>query len=105
MSHRLIYMTATNRAAAAAIARQLVEEQLIACANILDGVLSIYRWEGRIVEDHEAVMIAKTRTECAPRVIARIRELHDYTTPCAVAVAITHGDAGFLEWVSQSCSD
>ena len=105
MSHRLIYVTTPTRDAAVSIARALLDQRLIACANIIPGALSLYRWEGRVVEDGEVILIAKTKTECAPRVIEKIRGLHSFTCPCILALPVTDGNPAFLEWISGQCED
>ncbi len=57
---RLVYITTGSKQEAKSIGRSLVEEKLAACVNIVDGMESIYRWEGEIVEDQETILIAKT---------------------------------------------
>ncbi len=101
MEQRFVYMTAGNRGEAAAIGRRLVEERLAACVNILSPMQSIYRWEGRVEEAEEAVMIAKTSAGCLERLISRVRELHSYDCPCVVAWKITEGHPAFLDWIAQ----
>ena len=90
---RLIYMTAKDRAAALLLARALVEEGLLACANVIDGATSVYRWEG------EAVILAKTRADRVAALAARVAALHEYDCPCVVAVPVDGGHEPFLEWV------
>lgn len=100
MSHSLIYVTAPDRQAALKIARVLVEERLIACANVLDGATSLYWWEGRVQEEQEAVLIAKTGSDAVAAVIDKVKEIHDYSCPCVVAVPIAAGNPAFLDWIS-----
>jgi len=95
-----VYVTAGGAAQAEAIGRALVEERLAACANVIDGLTSIYRWEGAVRSDREAAVLLKTRAELLPRVEARIRELHAYQTPCIVAWPIEGGSAGYLAWIA-----
>ena len=99
MSHSLIYVTAPNRYEALKLARNLVESRLVACANILDGASSVYWWDGKLQEDSETVMIAKTRSPLVEAVIERVRELHPYACPCVVAVPISAGNPAFLNWI------
>ena len=100
MEQRFVYMTAGSRGEAAAIGRRLVEERLAACVNILAPMQSIYRWEGRIEEAEEVVMIAKTTTGRLERLISRVREVHSYDCPCVVAWEITEGNPDFLDWIA-----
>jgi periplasmic divalent cation tolerance protein len=99
MSHSLIYVTAPGRDEALSLARTLVEERLIACANVLDGMTSVYWWEGCVQQDPEAVMICKTRSDLAEAVIARVKDLHSYACPCVVAMPIAAGNPAFLAWI------
>jgi len=100
MGISLIYMTAANREQASALARSLVESRLAACANLMDGVTSTYWWEGKVVEEQEVVIIAKTRADLVEALIAQVKAEHSYACPCVVAVPITTGNADFLAWVA-----
>ncbi len=99
MDRTLIYITASSRDEALMLARRLVEERLVACANVLDGATSLYWWEGKVQEEREAVLIAKTRAPLVEAVVARVKELHSYSCPCVVAVPIADGNPAFLAWV------
>ena len=77
----LIYATFPTPEAAAAVGNELVEARLAACVNIIPGMTSIYRWEGKIARDSEAVMVIKTRRSLAEAAIAAARQRHPYTTP------------------------
>ncbi|WP_041041435.1 divalent-cation tolerance protein CutA [Paramagnetospirillum magnetotacticum] len=95
----MIYVTASDREEAMALARSLVEERLVACANVMDGVTSVYWWEGKVCEGPEAVLICKTRAELVESVIARVRERHSYACPCVVALPIEAGNPAYLDWI------
>ncbi|MCO5045125.1 MAG: divalent-cation tolerance protein CutA [Kiritimatiellae bacterium] len=97
-----VYMTAASREEAQRIARALVEERLAACVNILGACESVYRWKGAVEEGQEVAMLAKTRRSAVERLIARVRELHSYEVPCAVAFSIKRGNPDFLGWISES---
>jgi Uncharacterized protein involved in tolerance to divalent cations len=99
MDVRLIYITTKDREEAGRIGRTLVEERLVACVNILDKVDSLYWWEGKIVDDREALIIAKTKNTLVPAVIERVKSLHGYSCPCIVALPIVDGNEDFLTWV------
>ena len=100
MSHSLIYATAPNRAAALRIAHILVESRLVACANVVDGATSLYWWEGRLQEEQEAILVAKTISANVSAVVDKIKELHDYSCPCVVALDIAQGNPAFLDWIT-----
>lgn len=104
MEWGFVYVTASNREEALAVGRTLVEERLVACVNVLDGIRSLYWWQGRIQEDDEAAFIAKTRMDMAPRVIERVRELHSYETPCVVVLPVAAGNPDFLDWITAETS-
>jgi periplasmic divalent cation tolerance protein len=93
------YITASSRDEALRIGRALVEERLAACANILDGMTSVYRWNGAIEQADEAVLIAKTRSSLFDRLTARVRDLHSYDTPCVVERAVGRGNPAYLDWL------
>ena len=94
-------MTFPDESSAATILARLLEERLIACANILPGARSLYRWEGAVQDEPEVVAFAKTSGDLVPRVTARMRELHPYDTPCIVELEVTGGDERYLDWVRQ----
>ncbi|MGE0375290.1 MAG: divalent-cation tolerance protein CutA [Planctomycetaceae bacterium] len=98
--HSLLYVTAESREEALAIGRELVEERLAACANVLDGMTSIYYWKDSIEQADEAVLLLKTRQELVSRVIDRIQELHSYDCPCVAALPIQSGNPEFLKWIT-----
>ncbi|RTZ96127.1 MAG: divalent-cation tolerance protein CutA [Deltaproteobacteria bacterium] len=99
MAVNLIYITCENRAEAERIGRALVEERLAACVNIFDGMHAIYRWEGKIVQDAETVLIAKTGEERVAALTERVKALHSADCPCVVALPVTGGNDAFIKWV------
>jgi len=101
MRYRLIYITAKDEAEASRIGRTLVEERLVACVNT-HPINSTYRWEGKIIEDSEIAILAKTRAESVDRVIERVKQLHSYQVPCIVSLPIENGCPDFLAWFEES---
>jgi len=97
----LVYITTIDAVQALAIGRVLVAERLAACINVLPGMTSVYRWQGRIEEAQEAVLIAKTRADQVAALSARVRALHTYHLPCVVALTIADGDPEYLAWIEQ----
>lgn len=95
----LLYATAPNRGAALAIVRSLLEDRLIACANVIDGATSLYRWEGKIEEAGESLIFAKSTSRQVSDIVDRIKELHEYSCPCVIAMPIVAGNADFLQWI------
>ncbi len=97
----IIYVTAKDRAEALAISRQLVEEGLIACANILPEMTAIYKWQGQLEEVAECAMILKARKGSFAAVASRIRALHSYETPAIILLAAKDMDADYLGWINS----
>ena len=101
MAKQFVYMTAGSTEEAQRIGETLVEKRLAACVNIIDGMQSIYRWEGAIQKDREVVMIAKTTQSCLPRLIDTVNTLHSYDCPCIVSFDIDGGQPAFLDWIGN----
>jgi len=101
MTACLVYVTASSREEALQIGRVLVEERLVACVNVLDGMTSLYWWQGAIEEGQEAVLIAKTRQELVDRIIDRVKPLHSYECPCIVAWPIEKANPDYLNWIAD----
>lgn len=95
----MIYATTASHDEALKIARALVQEKLIACANVLGPATAIYRWKGEVEEAQEFVVIAKTRRALADQALARIKTLHSYDLPCAVIYDMTGGLPEYLAWI------
>jgi len=98
----LIYITAQNSEDARRIGRILVEQRLAACVNIIDRIGSIYWWEGRIAEENEALITAKTKNSLVNELVEKVKSIHGYSCPCIVALPINSGNEDFLDWV---CSE
>lgn len=84
-------------------ARALVGDRLAACANIVPGVQSIYRWEGKIESASEVLMILKTSRARYPMLETRIRALHPYEVPEIVSLQVSDGLPAYLRWIGQNC--
>lgn len=84
------------------IARELVRGRHAACVNILRGVRSVYRWQGKICEDSELLLMAKTTEEEFEQVASVIQELHSYDLPEVLAFHVAQGERDFLQWIAGS---
>jgi periplasmic divalent cation tolerance protein len=100
--YRVVFVTTPNRAEAERIARDLVEKRLAACVNVLPKCLSVYRWQGEIVQDEEALMVIKTRSALFAELRDRILELHSYEVPEVVAMPIVEGSEGYLRFLDEN---
>jgi len=89
MEHIVVLITAPTAADARRIARTLVEERLAACVNVLPGCESVYRWEEKVVEEAEAMMIAKTSRELFPDLARRVADIHPYAVPEVIGLPLT----------------
>ena len=94
-----VFVTAANKDEAEVIARTLVQERLVACANVMDGIRSYFQWEGDVQAEDEVVLLAKTRSALFSDIEDRVKELHSYDCPCIVAWPIEVGSADYLAWI------
>jgi periplasmic divalent cation tolerance protein len=98
----VVFVTVSNEEEASKIGRALVEEKLIACANIVSRIRSIYWWKGEICDDQECLLIMKTQSSLFPLLQNRIRQLHGYEVPEIIAFPVAQGLPEYLQWVVQS---
>jgi periplasmic divalent cation tolerance protein len=99
---QLFYVTCPDTETAKKISMILLEERLIACANILPGMESLYWWEGKIDSAKEVVLILKSTTIVSSRIIARVESLHPYNTPCILTLPIENGSESYIRWLKGS---
>ena len=101
---RLLYITTSNKAEARNIGRSLVEEDLAACANIIEGMDSIYKWEGELQEERECILLIKTHYSRVNKVTRRVKEMHSYEVPCVISLTITEdeGNEEYLNWLEDN---
>ncbi|HLV60616.1 MAG TPA: divalent-cation tolerance protein CutA [Fredinandcohnia sp.] len=97
-----VLVTAPDRESADVLARALVEERRIACANVLPGIRSVYRWEGRVEEGEEVLLVLKTTRARFEEVRARVVELHPYEVPEVIALPVVAGHEAYLRWIADS---
>jgi periplasmic divalent cation tolerance protein len=98
----LVLTTAGSESEARKIAQTLVERRLAACVNIVPRIKSVYRWEGKVEEAEEYLLLIKTAKAREEQVRAAIRELHSYELPECIAIPIESGSAEYLKWLSDS---
>ena len=102
MENILVYCTVPNDFSANLIANSLVDEQLAACVNIIDGVTSVYRWEGQVQADKELLLVIKTAKSKFEQLKSRILALHEYSIPEIIAVPVEMGHEEYLKWIADS---
>ena len=95
----VVLVTTPTPERAAEIARAVVEERLAACGNVVPGLRSIYRWEGRVQEDAEALLVLKTTRARFDALRDRVLVLHPYEVPEVIALPVEAGSARYLAWI------
>jgi len=95
----IVYVTSSNRDEALKIGRKIVDERLAACVNVYDGVTSLYRWEGKMQEDSEAVLFMKTKKSLLAELKDTVKKLHSYSCPCIVALPIVDPEEAYASWI------
>lgn len=96
----VVLVTAPTPERAAEIARALVDERLAACGNVVQGIRSIYRWEGKVQEDAEALLVLKTTRARFDALRDRVLALHPYEVPEVIALPVEAGSARYLAWIA-----
>jgi periplasmic divalent cation tolerance protein len=84
------------------IARALVEERKAACVNIVPGVESIFRWEGKPDEARESLLMVKTKASLLPEVTKLVKQMHSNEVPEIISLPITGGNEDYLRWIGES---
>lgn len=95
----VVLVTAPSAERAAEIARALVEERLAACGNVVPGLRSIYRWEGKVQDDAEALLLLKTTRARFDALRDRVLALHPYEVPEVIALPVEAGSERYLAWI------
>jgi periplasmic divalent cation tolerance protein len=99
-----IFIPCATKIEAKKISKVLLESQLVACSNIISGVESMFRWEGKIESSKEVLLILKTRGACVPDITKKVEELHSYDCPVVEVLEIKDGNADFLEWITREAA-
>lgn len=98
----VVFITTKNTAEAETISRALLDAKLIACANIVDGIKSLFWWQGKIDESGEAFLMAKSHEELLPDIIRTVKKNHGYSVPEIIALPVIGGNPDYLKWIDQS---
>lgn len=102
MEPTVVLCTVPTQEIAWQIAQALVEERLAACVSLVPGLRSIYRWQGRICDDPEVLLLIKTRREKYPLLLRRLQETHPYEVPEVQAVAVVETAPSFRKWLEEA---
>lgn len=101
MDIRMVYITCASMEEAKKIGKEIVAKRLAASVNIIDKINSFYWWEGKLQEDEEVIIIAKTRASLVHELISKVKNMHSYECPCIVTLPILEGNIDFLEWITR----
>jgi len=101
----VVLVTASSAEEGARIAKTLVDEHLIACANMVSGLRSFFFWEGKMRDETETLLICKTMQPLIEKVIKRVKELHSYSVPEIIALPIVAGSKEYLSWIGETVKE
>ena len=99
---QIVFCTCPDAEVAEKISLAVIESGLAACVNRLEGVTSTYRWEEKVCEDVECLLIIKTTTDAISGLEGCIRDMHPYELPEVIAVPCSVGSDDYLEWVKTA---
>ena len=97
----VIFVTTSSPAEARKIGKALVEEKLVACANIIPQIRSIYRWHDQVRDEPESLMVLKTHSGQIQKIIKKVQLLHSYSVPEIIALPVVAGSKEYLGWVHE----
>lgn len=97
-----VFVTCASEKEARRITKRLLDEKLIACANVINGVKSIFRWKGKINTARESLIIMKTESGKLKNIEKTVKMLHSYEVPEIVALPLVWGSGDYLKWLGES---
>lgn len=100
-SYIIVFVTTANKAEAEKISQALLQEKLIACANIINPVTSFFHWKGHVDCAEECLAVMKSRRDLFSQLAQRVKALHSYEVPEILALPIIDGSAEYLGWMSE----
>ncbi|MBW3629270.1 MAG: divalent-cation tolerance protein CutA [Gemmatimonadetes bacterium] len=101
----LVLTTVPDRETGERLAGTLVDERRVACGNLVDGVTSIYRWQGGVENERELLLLLKTRRELVPGLFERVAQLHPYDVPELVALPVDAVSNAYSRWVRDETTE
>ncbi len=102
MANELIVLVTCPASQSESIARQLVDERLAACVNIVPGITSVFRWQGEVSSESEQLLVIKSNRDNWEALARRAKELHSYDTPEILCLSVEDGYKPYLEWLNSS---
>ena len=98
----VVLVTGSNARECTRIARSLLDKRLIACANLIPQVRSLYHWKGKIADEKECLMLLKSSRELFAALQSEVEKLHSYSVPEVIALPIIDGASNYLNWIGES---
>ena len=98
----VVFITCGSEEEASKIAHALVDEKLAACANMISPIRSIYRWQGKICDEREWLLVVKTRETRFQDLEKRVKSLHSYQVPEIISLPILAGSLSYLNWLEEN---
>jgi len=95
----LVLITTGSEEEAVRVARKLLDDRLIACANLVDPIRSLYRWKGEVCDDREVLLLCKSREPLFEKICAKVKESHSYEVPEIISLPIANGFPPYLRWI------
>ena len=99
--YTVVLVTAGNLEEARRIGDALVSQRKAACVNIVPGIVSLFRWEGKIEDDNESLLLIKTKAELLSEIVETVKSIHSYDVPEIIALPIIGGNEEYLNWIGE----
>ena len=105
MAGEIIVLVTCPQEESESLSCALIESQLAACVNILPGVRSIYKWEGKMCNEQESLLVIKSKQNLFSRLQERVKELHTYSVPEIIAIGIEDGFKPYIDWLNATLDE
>ena len=100
----IIFITAKDKSEAEKIASKLVEEKLVACANIVGNISSVFWWENKVNRADEVLLVLKSKKTFFKKIEKAVKSVHSYSVPEIIAIPIVAGEKNYLKWIDTTLS-
>ena len=101
MEYIVVFVTVSNDDEGQKIAHNLLQNKLIACANVISGIKSMFWWQGKIDESNEVLLVLKTQKKLFSKVAKAVKALHSYDVPEIIALPVVEGEEAYLKWLAS----
>jgi periplasmic divalent cation tolerance protein len=101
----VIFVTTNSSASAETIGEKLVENNLVACVNIVPKVKSIFRWKGKLEKSNEILLVLKTKSALFDKIVKQVKEIHPYEVPEIIGLPIICGNRKYLDWIEREVEE